>query len=228
MSVQIELFVHDRYGHDLKKSIPTGQLVHFYSNTKRNNIPIEECSDVGNDDTLLMSTESQSDANACQCTHAFKTSKCKPPLTSTLIKSQIVIMSSQEMPVSSDDSKTIDVLNVKESQDFTNPWGNMNDDQIPIVLVSKLNDTENSCEIVDVENGTPTKFKPLNPHEQKVAALKFFLVINETTHVVNYYGIGNVFPNPPIITQSALGNGAYFFNSFSILLNGQDSYNTTI
>ena len=77
-----------------------------------------------------------------------------------------------------------------------------------LYLSDNLNDTENSCEIIDDKNGTPTKFKPLNAHEQKMAALKFFLVINETTHVINYYGIGNVFPNPPIVTQSAAGNSA--------------------
>ena len=35
----------------------------------------------------------------------------KAPLTSTPIKSQIVIVSSTEMPLSSDDSETIDVGN---------------------------------------------------------------------------------------------------------------------
>ena len=55
------------------------------------------------------------------------------PVTSTPIKSQIVIMSSQEMPPSSDESETIDVAVER------NPFGDMNVDEILIEIVDDLN-----------------------------------------------------------------------------------------
>ena len=57
------------------------------------------------------------------------------PLTSTPIKSQMVIVSSTKMPLSSDDSETIDV-GTENLLDFTkNPWGDLDVNKIPIKLL---------------------------------------------------------------------------------------------
>ena len=64
----------------------------------------------------LMSTK-----KSCQCAQPA------PPMsvvhTSTPSKSQIIIMSSKEMALSSDESVTIDV---GHESDIRNPWGNLN------------------------------------------------------------------------------------------------------
>ena len=58
-------------------------------------------------------------------------------MTSTQIKSQIIIVSSQEMALSSDESETIDV----DTEEIpSNPFSNMNVDDIPIEIVDDLND----------------------------------------------------------------------------------------
>ena len=59
------------------------------------------------------------------------------PVTSTPIKSQIVIVSIQEMALSSDESETIDV---GTEEIPNNPFSNMNVDDIPIEIVDDLND----------------------------------------------------------------------------------------
>ena len=48
------------------------------------------------------------------------------------------------------------------------------------------------------------------------------------SHPVSFHGIGNQCPCPPLITQSAKGNGACLFNPFSLQLYGRDTYSTTI
>ena len=48
--------------------------------------------------------------SSCECARAYKPSTTRVPLTSTPVKSQIVIMSSQEMSPSSDESETVDVV----------------------------------------------------------------------------------------------------------------------
>ena len=67
----------------------------------------------------------------------------KAPLTSTPIKSQIVIVSSTEMPLSLDDSETIDVGN-ERAEAVLDPWGDLNVDEIPIEIVDDLHQTGNS------------------------------------------------------------------------------------
>ena len=58
-------------------------------------------------------------------------------MTSTPITSQITIVSSQEIPLSSDESETIDV-GIEEIPN--NPFGDMGVDQILIEIVGDLND----------------------------------------------------------------------------------------
>ena len=60
------------------------------------------------------------------------------------IKSQMVIVSSTEMPLSSDDSETIDV-GTENFVDFTrNPWGDLDVNKIPIKIVDDLHETGDS------------------------------------------------------------------------------------
>ena len=69
------------------------------------------------------------------CTHAHVYEPKKTPKTSTPVKSeQIIIASGQEVPVSSDESETLDV-GVEP-----NPWGEIPVSEIPIEIVDNLNE----------------------------------------------------------------------------------------
>ena len=100
----------------------------------------------------------------CQRAQDYQPKKVDVPLTSTPIKSQIVIMSSCEMPVSSDESETIDVVNDRINDRNINPWGDIPVDDIPIEIVDNLhNDTDgdSSCDLIDVQTPPPMVFNPL-------------------------------------------------------------------
>ena len=126
--------------------------------------------------------------------------------------------------MSSDESSNIDV-----GSEIDNPWGNMDVNDIPIEIVDNLNFSEDDePEITKDYKGCDILFEPLNDHECRVVALKFNLVINESSHPVSFIGIGNTCPCPPMITQSAKPNGACLFNSFSLQLCGRDTYSAII
>ena len=136
-------------------------------------------------------------------------------MTSTPIKSQIVIMSSQEMPPSSYESETIDV-GVER-----NPFGDMNMNEILIEIVDDLNNKSGVDVTVTVVEEPPVcLFMPVCDDDHVVAAMKFSLVINPKSHPVMYCGIGGKISNPPTVTVSAQVNRACLFNSFSLLLSG--------
>ena len=59
-------------------------------------------------------------------------------------------------------------------------------------------------------------------------AMKFCLVINPKSHPVRNFGVGKEMANPPTVSIRALGNGACLFNTFSLLLCGQDKYSAII
>ena len=141
------------------------------------------------------------------------------------IKSQIVIMSSCEMPVSSDESETTDVVNDRN----INPWGDIPVDDIPIEILEDLHtDSDSSCDVIDVQTPPPMIFNPLSVKQCKMAGLKFFLVLNPSTHMVNNSGVGKMFNRDPVITISAKLDGSCLFNTFSILLAGRETYSTVI
>ena len=144
------------------------------------------------------------------------------------ISSQIIIISSKELPVSSDESSSIDVGS--EGPSRVNPWGVMDVQDIPIEIVDHLSDMEcdEDAVIVHSTGKTPLYFKPMNDDDRKIAALKFNLVINAQTHPVQFWAAGKMCPCPPVITQSAKANGVCLFNLFSMLLAGRDTYNTII
>ena len=124
------LFLRDRFSHDLKKSIHPSQAIEFFENSKMQNIKLKDCQSDFNemsdfeDNDLIMFV-------GCQQTHGCKSKTSLSPLTSIPIKSQIIIMSNQEMPLSSDDSESIDVVNDR----YVNPWGNMTIDKILLEIV---------------------------------------------------------------------------------------------
>ena len=55
---------------------------------------------------------------------------------------QIIIVSSKELPLSSDESSTIDVGSEIVTDEISNPWGDMEVDDIPIEIVDNLNFSE--------------------------------------------------------------------------------------
>ena len=109
-------------------------------------------------------------------------------MTSTPVKSQIVIMSSQEMPLSSDESKTIDVGGTECNN---NPFGDMNVEDIPIEIVDDLNNlTGDEVIVTEVEEPPICLFSPLLDEDHVCTALKFSLVINPKSHPVKNFGVG--------------------------------------
>ena len=85
---------------------------------------------------MLSSTdiESDVDSNTCKRTKQYDIQSHPKLVTSAPIKSQIVIVSSKEMPLSSDELETIDV-GVEGSE---NPFGDMNLNEISIEIVDDL------------------------------------------------------------------------------------------
>ena len=166
------------------------------------------------------------ETSSCKRATKYKTSVKATPVTSTSLKSQIVIVSSQEMPPSSVKSETIDV----GTEDFQrNPFSEMNINDIPIEIVDDLNDVSDVDVMVTTVEAPPVCiFSPLNDEECVIAALKFSLVVNPKSHPVKHVGVGKVMSHPPTVTILAKPNGACLFNLFSMLLTGQDTYSAII
>ena len=220
-------YLQDRFGHKLLKSVPASQLVHFYEKGvyKSDGVSSEiqpASSDVDSD-------EQGNTSDTCQCVHSPKSQqKTSTPKKDTgSIPSQIVIISSKELPVSSDESSTIDV-GTEAPPSPINPWGEMDVNKIPIEIVDHFSDMEEDVIISESSSKECIHFNPLTDYERKVAALKFNLVITGTSHPVTYTGVVKLLSSTPVITRSALGNGACLFNSFSMLLTGRDTYSAII
>ena len=152
-------------------TIVPNQLVWFYENKKYKTNDKGQVVDSSMYDDCTMSdvtgsnvdTESQGqnvdteemgvDCSTCQ--HADVYVPNTNPKTSTPVKSQqIVIVSSQEVPVSSDESINIDIntemSTLGENQlaiKSPNPWGDKGVHEISIEIVDNLNDSEQSTEL---------------------------------------------------------------------------------
>ena len=166
------------------------------------------------------------------CSRATEYVVSSGPKTSTPIKSkQILIVTGDEMPMFSDESATIDVTSTSD-QVFNNPWGTMDVNDIPIEIVSDLNDTQDdvkSVAIDGVEKAPLTYFHQLTDADHKLAGLKFSLVIDPLKqHHVKYTRQGNMFQSPPEINEPSRGNGSCLFNSKSMLLTGRDTYSAIL
>ena len=150
------------------------------------------------------------------CRRAIKYVPSTGPKTSTPVKSKLVlIITCDKMPVSSDESVTIDITNTSE-KGIKNPWGDIDVNDIPIEIVSDLNDTSVDVESVvlnGVEKVLPVYFNPFGFNDRKLAAMKFNLVIDPIkTHHVKTTGHGNICPSPPKITMPSKPDGSCLFN----------------
>ena len=72
------------------------------------------------------------------------------------------------------------------------------------------------------------KFSPVQPENQKLAAMKFNLIIKLLDTDLCYSGVGNNCKSPSNITMGLTGDGAFLFNTVSILMTGKDMYSATI
>ena len=217
------LWLKDHFSHEMKKSVHPIQVVEFFENPKKKLLPDSRLDSSGK------SEESLFENLDCQRAQGYQPKKFDVPLTLTTIKSQIVIMSSCEMPVSSDESETIDVVNDRN----INPWEDIPVDDIPIEIVDNLHndtdiDSDSSCDLVDVQTPALMVFNPLTDEECKLAGLKLFLVLNPSNHALKYSGVSKIFSKEPVVTISAKSDGSFLFNMLSILLAGRETYNTVI
>ena len=229
-------FLKDRYGHRLLRSVPASDLVWFYDKSVyrtdgMSSVILSTCSDAESDEPgNTQQSQDGTSSETCQRVHTqdsqMKTSTSKKDKGS--ISSQIVIISSKELPVLSDDSSTIDVSIDEAPPSPINPRGNMNVNDIPIEIVDHFSDTKQEMLITDVTKKPSVYFKPLNDDDCKIASMKFNLVISEKSHKVEYRGVGNMCASPSVITLSAQGNGACLSNSFSMLLTGRDTFSVII
>ena len=217
----------DNFLHFLKTSIHSSRLVHFYDDklykvNNKDQVDGESFSGNGMDDKMSYCSDFESEGSnitSCKRAREYQPSKNVGPLTSTPVKSQIIIASSKEMPPSSDESETIDVCSPYITD--KNPFGDMDVLDIPIEIVDDLNDLNSvDVTVTEVQGPPACFFTPLTDEDWVCAALKFSLVINAKSHSVPNYGVGNIMSNPPKVSNPALGNGACLFNSFSLLLCG--------
>ena len=174
-----------------------------------------------NADTELQKTSADSetmDGDWSTCQHADVYVPNPNPKTSTPVKShQLLIVSSQEVPVSSDESINIDVgtemTTLVENQSPIkplNPWGDKWVHEISIEIVDKLNDSDNSTELHGIEKAPPVYFNPLTDEDRIVAALSFNLKLHASAHSVNFIGAGIKYKSPPEIYVKSVGNGVSF------------------
>ena len=98
---------------------------------------------------------------------SFSKDLCDHNLTSMPIKSQIVIMSSTENPLSSDESINIDVG--LESTEL-NPLGSVDVSHIPMEIVENLfddgDDSLNNVTVIDSCGSVQRKFVPLTDEQR--------------------------------------------------------------
>ena len=131
-------YLINRHSHSLKKPVPASHLVHCYNNKGSHSKETDDCSydEISSSSDLEDSSDEKSN---CKRAKIYKPTESSNPVTSTPIKSQIIIMSSKEMPPSSDESKMIDV----GTNDLQNVFDNINVDEIPIEIIDDLmNSTE--------------------------------------------------------------------------------------
>ena len=222
-------YLSDRHSNPLKKPVPASHLVHFYD---KKGSYCKRTDDCNYDDTLSSSDIDylSDEKNNCNRAKIYRPSESKIPHTSTPIKPQIVIMSSKEMPVSSDESETI---NVGHEMALGKVFGDLNVDDIPIQIVDDLmNSTEQDSDdtIIMTDGAQPVDvcFNPLNDLYRCAAALKFSLVISGATHPVVNIGVCMIMKTPPTVTIKACANGGCLINTFALLLCGRDTYSTII
>ena len=112
-----------------------------------------------------------SDSPTYTCAHVYEP---KNPKTSTPVKlEQIIIASGQEVPVSSDESETLDV-GVEP-----NPWGEIPVSEISIEIVDNLKESSSTTQVEQVDAAPVVYFTPLNDEDRIAAGLRFNLVLKQ-------------------------------------------------
>ena len=217
-----------RHNHSLKKPVPASHLVCFYDNKGSHSKETDDC--IYDEISSSSNMEYYSDEKSnCKRAKVYEPNESSTPFTSTPIKLQIIIMSSKEMPPSSDESEMIDV----GTNDLQNVFGDINVDKIPIEIIDDfMNSTEydsnDTIILTGVKQSVDLYFNPLNDENRHLAALKLSLVLTGKTHPVHTKGVGTKLKIPPTVTIKACGNGACLFNSFALLLCERDTYSAII
>ena len=119
--------------------------------------------------TDVESVESDDDKNSSlTCQRVFgKIPSPKTSMPKKDVPSQIVIISSKELQMSSDDSSTTSIIDVGiESVAPVNPWGDMDVKGIPIKIVDHFSDSEDSVQVYDNTPKTQVIFKPLTDDDR--------------------------------------------------------------
>ena len=160
------VYLKDRFSHQLSHPIMPNQLIQFNEHTKYKLNNNGDICNVGLSDEACSSESEISEHEkemmnelTCQRSNQFESNMPNEfgPKTSTPVKSQqIIIMSSQEQPVSSDESVTIDVVNENHNKvtnlhdiplsemsiEIVDELGDVIDPVLPVVLFNPLTDED--------------------------------------------------------------------------------------
>ena len=233
--------------------MPASQLVKFFENKtyqcdkKTNTVQGDDSEsdlsvqmDLSDDDDYIPdNSDSPSHHQKCQRMQSFQSQESMttstPKKSKKSVSSQIIIISSKELPHSSDESSTIDAgtdeIIFGAGKLNTNPWCDMDVKDIPIEIVNDLHEHDSNRDDTVMYELTPSSsfvFNPLCDEDRRIAVMKFNLVIKGKSHPVNFSGLGNFCPCPPTIHHKAKANGTCLFNAFSMLLTGRDMYSAII
>ena len=177
-------------------------------------------------------TDSNIHDNDCQRSRVHREhGKYDKDKQENLVPSQKMIMQSNDMPFSSDES-VLDVGvddYVQENRKIFNPWGKMNVNDIPLDIDTDTDSSMNNEPVIVKEKQAPdVVFNPLSNIEHLNTATKFYIKLRPSDHTIHFEGIGLVFKHRPFVTIAAKPNGAYLFNSMLLLLCGTDMYSQII
>ena len=139
------------------------------------------------------SVDCDNEGMSCKRATEYENSVKATPVTSTPVKSQLVIISNKEMPLLSDELEMLDV----GVEMPLNPFVGMDINEILIEIVDNLND-ESGFETPNRVMKCTSVYVPLTDEDRRAVGLKFNLVLSVQTHKVNHFGIGEKLANPPI------------------------------
>ena len=167
-------YLMDRYSHKLSCSVPGSQLCHFYEKAKYRSDGITSEIEPLNTDVESVDGESveSDDDRSSMLTCQRVSGKYTQPKTSTPKKDadnialQIVIISSKELPMSSDDSSTCTIDVGTEALSPVNLWGDMDVQDIPIEIVDHFSDSEDSIQVFDSTQKSKVYFNPLTDEDR--------------------------------------------------------------
>ena len=168
-----------RYSHKLSHRVPGSQLCHFYEKAKYRSDGITSEIEPLNTNVESVDGESvdgesvESDDDGSSLLTCWRVSgKYTQPKMSTPGKDadnialQIVIISSKELPVSSDESSTCTIDVGTESLSPVNPWGDMDVQDIPIEIVDHFSDSEDSIQVFNSTQKSKIYFNPLTDEDR--------------------------------------------------------------